>query len=95
MNLNSSFNSNIKFKKSENNEKIKKNNLSTSFLAMTHLNYEIVSVKKNDTNDKLKNDIIILMKQLKIRTTDKNFTEVDDNVNTIPYNVVNFKMIKF
>ena len=36
----------------------------------------------------------ILMKQLKIRTTDKNFTEVDDNVNTIPYNVVNFKMIK-
>ena len=65
MNLNSSFNSNIKFKKSENNEKIKKNNLSTSFLAMTHLNYEIVSVKKKDTNDKLKNDIIILMKQLK------------------------------
>ncbi len=36
----------------------------------------------------------ILMKELFIRTTDKNFTKVEDTVNTIPYNIVNYKMIK-
>ena len=36
----------------------------------------------------------ILMKKLFIKTTDKNFTEIDDTTNTIPYNVVNYKIIE-
>ena len=34
------------------------------------------------------------MKKLFIKTTDKNFTEIDDTTNTIPYNVVNYKIIE-
>ena len=64
MNLNLSFNSNFISKKNFIDNKHLNNNKSTEYI-ITHLNYQIISVKTKDTNDSLKNDIIILMKQLK------------------------------
>ena len=64
MNLNLSFNSNFKSKNNFIENKHINNNNSIEYI-ITHINYQIISVKKNDTNDSLKNDIIILMKQLK------------------------------
>ena len=64
MNLNLSFNSNFKTKNNFFENKQINNNNSTDYI-INHINYQIISVKKQDTNDSLKNDIIILMKQLK------------------------------
>ena len=71
-NSNLSFNSSLK---SKNNNYTKYNNneyylspkffnLTPSQYLITHLNYQIISVKKSNSNISLKNDILILTKQL-------------------------------